>query len=49
MVERTDPRHTVYIYDCHDCVVQVRVRTWREEKKKKLVVMTLGDEAVRGS
>lgn len=27
VVDRTDPRHTVYIYNCHNCVVQVRIWT----------------------
>jgi adenylyl cyclase-associated protein len=24
VVDKTDPKHTVYVYNCHDCVVQVR-------------------------
>ena len=23
VIEKTDPRHTVYIFNCHNCVIQV--------------------------
>lgn len=29
MIDRTDPKHTVYIYNCHNCVVQVGARCAR--------------------